>query len=58
MNETLRVNGTMRLVRDAERPASMAFQGKLPKLAIAVDIQEVFSHCPARPSRVVQIMGG
>ena len=24
----------------------MAFQGKLPKLAIVVDIQEVFSHCP------------
>jgi hypothetical protein len=24
----------------------MAFQGKLPKLAIVVEIQEVFSHCP------------
>jgi hypothetical protein len=24
----------------------MAFQGKLPKLAIVVDVQEVFSHCP------------
>jgi hypothetical protein len=25
---------------------SLAFQGKLPKLAIVVEIQEVFSHCP------------
>jgi hypothetical protein len=25
---------------------SMAFQGKCPKLAIVVDVQEVFSHCP------------
>jgi PPOX class probable FMN-dependent enzyme len=46
MNETLRVNGTVRLVRDADLLESMAFQGKLPKLAIVVDIQEVFSHCP------------
>jgi PPOX class probable FMN-dependent enzyme len=46
MNETLRVNGTVRLVRDAELLASMAFQGKLPKLAIVVEVQEVFSHCP------------
>ncbi len=33
-------------VRDADLLESMAFQGKLPKLAIVVDIQEVFSHCP------------
>jgi PPOX class probable FMN-dependent enzyme len=46
MHETLRVNGTVHLVRDAELLASLAFQGKCPKLAIVVDIQEVFSHCP------------
>ncbi|MFQ6025961.1 MAG: pyridoxamine 5'-phosphate oxidase family protein [Dehalococcoidia bacterium] len=46
MNETLRVNGKVRLVRDADLLESMAFEGKLPKLAIIVDIQEVFSHCP------------
>ena len=46
MNETLRVNGTVRLVRDAEFLESLAFQGKRPKLAIVVDVQEVFSHCP------------
>ena len=46
MNETLRINGTVRLVRDAELLESMAYQGKLPKLAIVVDVQEVFTHCP------------
>ena len=46
MNETLRINGKVRLVRDAEFLESMAYQGKLPKLAIIVDIEEVFTHCP------------
>src|SRR4029450_2030438 len=46
MHETLRVNGTVRLVRAAAFRASLAFQGKCPKLAIVVDVQEVFSHCP------------
>ena len=46
MNETLRINGKVRLVKDANLLESMAFQGKLPKLAIIVDIQEVFTHCP------------
>ncbi len=46
MNETLRINGKVRLVLDAGLLESMAFQGKLPKLAIVVDVEEVFSHCP------------
>jgi PPOX class probable FMN-dependent enzyme len=46
MNETLRVNGQVRLIRDAQLLESMAYQGKLPKLAIVVDVQEVFTHCP------------
>ena len=46
MNETLRINGTVRLVRDTDLLESMAYQGKLPKLAIVVDVQEVFTHCP------------
>ena len=46
MNETLRINGTVRLVRDADLLESMAYQGKLPKLAIVVDVEEVFTHCP------------
>src|SRR5947208_6954029 len=39
MHETLRVNGTVRLVRDAAFLASLAFQGKRPKLAIVVESQ-------------------
>ena len=46
MDETLRINGKVRLTRDPELLESMAFQGKLPKLAIVVDVQEVFTHCP------------
>jgi PPOX class probable FMN-dependent enzyme len=46
MNETLRINGRVRLVRDPDLLESMSYQNKLPKLAIVVDIQEVFTHCP------------
>ena len=46
MNETLRINGKVRLIRDAALLESMAYQGKLPKLAIVVAVQEVFTHCP------------
>lgn len=45
MNDVLRVNGKVRLVRDAALLESLAYQGKLPKLAIVVDVQEVFIHC-------------
>ena len=46
MNETLRINGQVHLIRDAGLLESMAYQGKLPKLAIVVDVEEVFIHCP------------
>lgn len=46
MNETLRINGRVTLTRDADLLQSMEVGGKLPKLAIVVDIEEVFSHCP------------
>ena len=46
MKETLRINGKVRLVRDDALLESMAFQGELPKLAIVVDVQEVFIYCP------------
>ena len=46
MNDTLRINGKVQLVRDDELLESMAFEGKLPKLAIVVHVQEVFTHCP------------
>jgi PPOX class probable FMN-dependent enzyme len=46
MNETLRINGRVTLVRDAELLESMSVGGKLPKLAIVVHVEEVFTHCP------------
>ncbi|MDA0769056.1 MAG: pyridoxamine 5'-phosphate oxidase family protein [Chloroflexi bacterium] len=46
MNETLRINGRVTLVRDADLLQSMAVGNKLPKLAIVVDVEEVFTHCP------------
>jgi len=45
MNEALRINGVVRLVKDSELLESLAFQDKLPKLAIVVDVQEAFIHC-------------
>ena len=43
--ETLRVNGRAQIVRDADVLARFAVQGKLPQLAIAVEVQESFLHC-------------
>ena len=43
--ETLRVNGRARIVRDAVWLARLAAQGKTPQLAIAVDVEESFLHC-------------
>ena len=45
MNEALRINGKVRLVKDSDLLGSLAFQDKLPKLAIVVDVQEAFIHC-------------
>jgi len=43
--ETLRVNGRARIVRDPEWLARLAAQGKTPQLAIAVEVEESFLHC-------------
>ncbi|HSB42867.1 MAG TPA: pyridoxamine 5'-phosphate oxidase family protein [Methylomirabilota bacterium] len=43
--ETLRVNGRARIVRDPEWLARLAAQGKTPQLAIAVEVEEAFLHC-------------
>jgi PPOX class probable FMN-dependent enzyme len=43
--ETLRVNGRARIVRDPEWLARLAAQGKAPQLAIAVEVDEAFLHC-------------
>ncbi len=44
--ETLRVNGRAWIVRDAELLASLAARGKEPPVAIGVEIEECFFHCP------------
>lgn len=44
--ETLRVNGRAWIVRDDELLASLAVQGKPPVLAIAVEVEECYFHCP------------
>ena len=45
-NDTLRINGRARLVRDAPFFSDLAVRGKRPVLAVVVEIDQVFSHCP------------
>lgn len=45
VDETLRLNGRCFLTTEPELLASMALQGRAPKLAIVVEIEEVFMHC-------------
>ena len=44
--ETLRVNGRASIVRDEELLAKLSARDKLPQLAIVVETEEVFFHCP------------
>ena len=44
--ETLRVSGTAAIVKDAWLLESMAVKGKVPSLALAIDVNEAFLHCP------------
>ncbi|MFC3675742.1 pyridoxamine 5'-phosphate oxidase family protein [Ferrovibrio xuzhouensis] len=45
INETLRVNGSARIVTDAARLAPMEMQGKVPASALEISVREVFFHC-------------
>ena len=45
-NDTLRINGRARLVRDAPFFDDLAVRGQRPLLALVVEIDQVFSHCP------------
>ena len=45
VGDTLRVNGRATLVTDHELLAPSAVDGKVPKLGILVDADEVFTHC-------------
>jgi uncharacterized protein len=44
--DTLRVNGRASIVRDGEILARLAAHGKLPKVALGVEIEEAYLHCP------------
>lgn len=44
-DDTLRINGRARLVTDPELLETMAINGRAPRLAIVVSVQEVFLHC-------------
>ena len=43
--ETLRINGGARLVRDQSLLDQMAVKGRPAQLALVVDVEEVFFHC-------------
>ena len=45
VDETLRINGRAFLTAEPELLASMAIDGKAPKLAIVVEIDEAYMHC-------------
>ncbi|OLP00697.1 pyridoxamine 5'-phosphate oxidase [Mycolicibacterium porcinum] len=44
--DTLRINGTGRILSDADYFDAMAIDGKRPILALEIAIEEVFFHCP------------
>ena len=44
--DTLRVNGRAWIVRDSDLLDRMVVNGKLPQLAIGVEVEECFFHCP------------
>jgi uncharacterized protein len=45
-NDTLRVNGRARIVRDAPWFDDLRVRGQRPVLALLIEIEQVFSHCP------------
>jgi uncharacterized protein len=49
--DTLRVNGRARLVRDAPFFDELVVKGHRPSLALLVEIEEVFFHCPKASKR-------
>ena len=45
-NETLRINGRARLLREAPFFDEMTVRGRRPVLALLVEIDQIFFHCP------------
>ncbi|UNT01383.1 pyridoxamine 5'-phosphate oxidase family protein [Streptomyces tubbatahanensis] len=50
-SEVLRVNGRARVVRDAPFFDAMAVKGRRPRLALLVEIDEIYLHCPQSLNR-------
>ena len=46
VDETLRVNGSAVIVRDADLLERLAVEGSRPNVAVVVTIEETFFHCP------------
>ena len=44
--DTLRVNGRASIIRDEGILARLAMHGKLPKVALGVEVEEAYLHCP------------
>jgi len=44
--DTLRVNGRASIIRDGEVLTRLAAHGKTPKVAIGVEVEEAYLHCP------------
>jgi hypothetical protein len=44
-NDTLRVSGNGRIVRDADLQRRLAVNGKTPNLVLVVTVEEAFMHC-------------
>jgi hypothetical protein len=44
-DETLRINGRATITRDPELLSHLAMQGREPKVAIVVEIDEAYAHC-------------
>lgn len=45
INETLRVNGTAKVITDVARLEPMIAQGKVPASALQISVREVYFHC-------------
>ena len=43
--DTLRINGTARILADADYFDAMVVEGKRPIVALEIDVEEVFFHC-------------
>lgn len=43
--DTLRINGSARVLADADYFDAMTVQGKRPILALEIDVEEIFFHC-------------